>query len=298
MSKKIIDVSSYQGNIDWEQVKASGVQGAILKVIRKDLTPDRQFERNWAGCEKINFPIKGVYNYSYALSVAKAITDAQKVIEILSGRKVKVWLDVEDASQKGLGITLLKIIMAYQKEIEAAGMEFGVYTGLSFYNTNLKAYANQLLCDFWIARYPFNKTMDIAENPPSNKKPMLKQTLEGWQYSSKGRVPGICGNVDMNLWYGDALKENVINYQRNPYPIPEKLLSLKSPQLYGNDVKWIQYHLVRLGFLPAQNNKGKNNIDGFFGRNTDKALRTAQAHFGIQADGIVGPVTIYVLQYN
>ena len=50
MSKKVIDVSSYQGLIDWVKVKAAGIQGAILKIIRKDLNPDKQFENNWAGC--------------------------------------------------------------------------------------------------------------------------------------------------------------------------------------------------------------------------------------------------------
>ena len=64
MSKKVIDVSSYQGEIDWGKVKASGIQGAILKVIRKDLNPDKQFENNWKGCEKAGVPIVGVYNYS------------------------------------------------------------------------------------------------------------------------------------------------------------------------------------------------------------------------------------------
>ena len=58
MSKKVIDVSSYQGVINWLKVKASGlVKGAILKVMRKDLNPDKQFENNWKGCEKPGIPI-------------------------------------------------------------------------------------------------------------------------------------------------------------------------------------------------------------------------------------------------
>ena len=124
MSKKVIDVSSYQGEIDWGKVKASGIQGAILKVIRKDLNPDKQFENNWKGCEKAGVPIVGVYNYSYAATASKARTDAEKVLSILAGRKTKVWLDVEDASQKGLGITLIHIIQAYQEVIEGEGLEF------------------------------------------------------------------------------------------------------------------------------------------------------------------------------
>ena len=71
MSKKVIDVSSYQGAVDWKKVKAAGIQGAILKIIRKDLNPDKQFEANWAGCEAAGMPVVGVYNYSYATSIER-----------------------------------------------------------------------------------------------------------------------------------------------------------------------------------------------------------------------------------
>lgn len=201
MSKKVIDVSSYQGAIGWKKVKAAGVDGAIIKVIRKDLNPDKQFEANWKGCEAAGVPIVGVYNYSYAASVSKARTDARKVIAVLNGRKAKVWMDVEDACLKGLGITLLEIIRAYQEEIEKAGLECGVYTGLSFYNSYIKPWYHMLKCNFWIARYPSGAKVSVAYEPSAAKQPGIKHTLEGWQYSSKGSVPGISGNVDMNLWY-------------------------------------------------------------------------------------------------
>ena len=149
---KGIDVSSYQGSIDWSKVKWAGVQFAILKIIRKDLNPDKTFEQNWKGCTEAGMPIQGVYNYSYATTVEKAKTDAQRVIEVLAGRKTFVWLDVEDRCQQGLGQTLIDIINTYQSEIKAAGLEFGVYTGLSFYNTYILPYANQIHCPFWIAR--------------------------------------------------------------------------------------------------------------------------------------------------
>lgn len=138
MSKIVIDVSAYNGVVDWKKVKAAGVDAAILKVIRKDLLPDKRFEANWEGCEKAGMALAGVYNYSYATSVAKAIQDAQKVLNILNGRKVKIWLDVEDACLKGKGKTLIAIINAYGEVITAAGYEFGVYTGLSFYNSYIK----------------------------------------------------------------------------------------------------------------------------------------------------------------
>lgn len=288
MSKKVIDVSSYQGVINWIKVKASGVQGAILKIIRKDLNPDKQFENNWNGCQAANVPIVGVYNYSYATTVAKAKADAKRVLSILADRKVKVWLDVEDVCQKGLGITLIHIIQAYQEVIEGAGLEFGVYTGLSFYNSYIKPWAGYLTCRFWIARY---------RNPVVANQPIIKHILEGWQYSSEERVSGIAGNVDMNLWYGDIMSTPEVQ-QKNPYKLPERLLKIKPIRMRGDDVGWVQHHLVRLGFLSAKNKKGKSNIDKIFGPDTKAAVMAAQSHYGIVVDGIVGAMTVYVLRYN
>lgn len=290
MSKKVIDVSSYQGLVDWVKVKAAGIQGAILKIIRKDLNPDNQFESNWAGCEEAGMPIVGVYNYSYATTVEKARRDAQKVVDTLAGRRAKVWMDVEDACLKGLGQKLIDIILAYQAVIRAAGLDFGVYTGLSFYNSYIKPYANQIDCNFWIARYPSTSRKDVDDMPPVDKQPLVSHILEGWQWASTGRVDGISGNVDFNEWYG-AIPEPQVS--GNPYPIPERLLKLTHPNMRGDDVKWAQNHLVRLGFLPDD-----SEIDGIYGPKTEKAVRAAQKHYGIAVDGIVGANTIYVIRWN
>ena len=290
MSKKVIDVSSYQGLVDWVKVKAAGIQGAILKIIRKDLNPDKQFENNWSGCEKAGMPIVGVYNYSYATSVDKARSDAQKVIDTLAGRTAKVWLDVEDACLKGLGQKLIDIILAYQAVIRAAGLEFGVYTYMSFYDSYIRPYAGQIDCNFWIARYPSTLRQDVDNTPPLEKQPLVFHVLEGWQWTSTGRVDGIVGNVDFNEWYGEILEPQASG---NPYPIPERLLELISPNMRGDDVKWAQSHLVRLGFLPDE-----TEIDGIYGPKTEKAVRAAQKHYGIAVDGIVGANTIYVIRWN
>lgn len=297
MSKKVIDVSSYQGSIDWAKVKAAGVEGAILKVIRKDLTPDKQFEANWSGCQKAGVPIYGVYNYSYATSTSKAEADAKKVIEILNGRKVKVWLDVEDACQKGLGKKLIEIINAYYAVIKAAGLEFGVYTGLSFYGSYIKPYACDIDAPFWIARYPSTKTVSVSTIPATNKQPEISHTLEGWQWSSTGSVPGISGKVDMNLWYGEI---PTTDSAENPYPVPERVIFVPKigTKMKGEDVKWIQYHLIRLGFLPELDSKGKSNLDGIYGKDSKAAVIKAQAHYGIVQDGIVGADTRRILRWN
>lgn len=140
--------------------------------------------------------------------------------------------------------------------------------------------------------------MTVSNTPSVTKQPAVKHTLEGWQYSSKGQIPGITGNVDMNLWYGEIMSPPEVD-RKNPYTLPEKVLRLKKiPRMRGNDVRWVQYHLVRLGFLTEKDSKGKSNIDGDFGPDTDEAVRKAQAHYGIAVDGNVGAVTVYVLRYN
>ena len=203
---KCVDVSSYQGNINWSLVKSTGVNNAILKIIRKDLNPDTKFEQNWNGCKNASIEVSGVYNYSYAITVAKAKTDAQKVLSILNGRKCTIWLDVEDKCQQGVGSLLKDIINAYRDVIVSAGYDFGVYTGMSFYNSYIKPYATQIKCDkWWIARY-YNgySKFPIASKPNEqyNPKTSIGRDIYGWQYTSSGQVAGINGNVDLNIIYG------------------------------------------------------------------------------------------------
>jgi GH25 family lysozyme M1 (1,4-beta-N-acetylmuramidase) len=200
---KGIDISSYQGEIDFSAAVADGVQFVIMKIIKKSLKPDSRFEENWASATKASCPVRGVYNYSYATSTSKAISDAKTVLEVLSGRKPMVWLDVEDSCQKALKIELINIIRAYGETIRYAGIEFGVYTGLSFYKDYILPYAADLDFPFWIARYPSDSRMLMDDNPDDKYKPAISHRLYGWQYTSKGAVGGIVGNVDLNILYDE-----------------------------------------------------------------------------------------------
>lgn len=222
---KGVDVSSYQGNIDWKKAKQSGVDNAVLKVIRKDLSPDKKFEDNWTGCKNSGIAVIGVYNYSYAATVTKAKSDANKVLSILNGRKTKIWLDVEDDCQKNLGALLKDIINAYQEVIEAAGYSFGVYTGQAFYKRFIKPYESQIKCtDWWIARYynGYNK-MNLSVNPNETYNPKLnigKSNIYAWQYTSSGQVNGISGNVDLNVIYANQ------NNNTSSVPLAETSIEL------------------------------------------------------------------------
>lgn len=198
---KGIDVAKWNGIIDWKKVKDSGVDFSILKVINKKCQKEDAFERNYTGAVKQGLPID-VYNYSYALTADKAASDAKTVLSVIKGKDiVTVWLDIEEKAQMNLGMVLIDIINTYKNVIEAAGYKFGVYTGLSFYNSFIKPFHMLVDCPFWIARYPSGKQMDYADMPREDKKPSIMHPLWGWQYTSKGRVAGIPGDVDLSIKY-------------------------------------------------------------------------------------------------
>lgn len=226
---KGIDVSSYQGSVEWEKVAESGVEFAILKIIRKDLQPDTQFENNWNGCTSAGLPVQGVYNYSYSTTVEKAKTDAQKVIETLAGRKAMVWLDVEDGCLEGLGSKLIDIINAYAEVIKSANLEFGVYTGQYFYNTYIKPYGG-VVYPLWIARYGLNDGTDNEKYKPN------VDGYVGWQYTSKGSVPGISGNVDMDIWYEDIVGTDTEEKEAEAEKTVEKLAQEVLDGIWGNGI--------------------------------------------------------------
>lgn len=285
---KGIDVAKWQGTINWSMVRSAGVEFAILKIIDKTGKMESSFAYNFAEAAAQELPI-GVYNYSYATSIAKAQADAKKVLEALHGRELlyRVWLDVEDDCQKGLERQLIELINEYKAVIEENGYEFGVYTGLSFYNSYIRPYAALLECPFWIARYPSNKVMHIGSEPSTDKKPDILHTLWGWQYSSKGRIPGIAGDVDLNKMYTKPETEAEQADTKNPYARPDYTLYRYRPQMNKEYICWLQYELNEMGYGLV--------IDGIFGKATDAALRDAQKQFGITVDGMCGPVTRLLL---
>lgn len=204
---KGIDVSGYNIVSDYQAVKNAGVQFAILKIIRKDLNMDKLFETHLNGFTKVGIPVIGVYNYSYATTVEKSKSDAEIVVKYLKQYKLPtstvVYMDVEDKCQQGLGCLLIDMINTYQTVIENAGYKFGLYTGLSFWNSNIKPYETKLKCNNeWIARYKKGYTvMPFAENPSESSKPNIGREIEGYQYTSSGKVNGINGNVDLDILY-------------------------------------------------------------------------------------------------
>lgn len=204
-----IDVSSYQKNLNYETLKSNGVQFAILKIINKNNQIDSEFENHYVGFTKAGVSIAGVYNYVYATTIEAAKIAAQAVVRALNGRKLPVWMDVEDKTLIPLGHKLIDIINAYQSVIVKAGLDFGIYTGLSFYTSYLKPYINEINTkSFWIARY-YNgyKDMSIGATLNDSKKPSIVGNLVGWQFTSSCQINGSNGQrLDANILYSPISK--------------------------------------------------------------------------------------------
>lgn len=199
MEIKGIDVSSYQGKPDWTKVKNSGIKFAILRIHQKSGI-DTSFEHNYKGC-KSNGILIGGYKYSYALTPAQAIDEAEDVLSVLCGRGLDfpVFYDLEWAQQRSFGKQAIEnIAVAFLTRIKKAGYKVGIYCNLDWYNSVLSDALKQYDC--WIARYPASDNGSVQERLRPN-------VGVGWQYSSKGKVSGISGNVDMDVFYTDYRTE-------------------------------------------------------------------------------------------
>ena len=189
MNLKGIDLSSYQGKPDWNRIK---VDFAIFRITER-YGVDSSFEYNYQHCP---YP-KGGYKFSYAMSLTQIKQEAINVVNTLAGRPLQlpVFLDLEWNEQKALTkSTLFGMIEAFRKIIEGAGYKFGIYCNMDWYQNYIPEEAKKY--DFWIASYPYNDDGSVQER--------LKPSAGiGWQYSSKGKVDGINGNVDMDIFYKD-----------------------------------------------------------------------------------------------
>lgn len=191
---KGVDVSEWQGQIDWDAVKKDKIDFAILRCgygMDSEEQDDIWFQRNALECERVGMPY-GVYLYSYADTVEKAASEAAHVLRLVEGRKLEypIYYDLEDANTTGKCSKdlILQMSKKFVSILEDAGYWVGIYANL-YWN---EAYLTDSWYDTkarWVAQYnsecQYNKDYGI------------------WQYSSSGIVNGISGCVDMNISYFD-----------------------------------------------------------------------------------------------
>jgi GH25 family lysozyme M1 (1,4-beta-N-acetylmuramidase) len=198
---KGIDVSSNQGKPDWSKVAKSGIKFAILRIHQKTGV-DGSFEYNYKGC-KSNGILVGGYKYSYALTPSQAIDEAEDVIAALNGRGLDfpVFYDLEWSNQRKLGKQAIEnIAVAFLTRMKKAGYKVGVYCNYDWYKNCLSNALKQYEC--WIANYP-KKELDNGTLQERLRVPVGV----GWQYSEHGKVSGISGNVDMDVFYKNYKEE-------------------------------------------------------------------------------------------
>ena len=188
---KGIDVSVWQGVIDWKRVKKAGVQFAIIRSSYSDDKVDRMFEYNITEAQKAGVLV-GVYHYCYATTPEEARAEARHFIETIKPYRIDypVMFDFEDDSQRKLGKdTLTQIAVAFMEEIDTAGYYGMIYSYKNWLTDNLDMSK--------LSRYE----VAVAEwNVPT---PTYKGRYGMWQYSCKGIVSGIDGDVDLDICYMD-----------------------------------------------------------------------------------------------
>ena len=193
MKEKLIDVSTWNGNIDWNKVYKSGVRYAMIRSsfgVENPNQVDNKFVRNITNAQKAGVKC-GIYHYSYAKSATEAKKEAEFCLKTIKGYKIDlpVAFDIEDSSQTHLGKdTLTSIVITFCDKIKSAGYRPMLYCNPNWLCNYL--HKDKLInkYDIWLANWGVSApSYDCAI----------------WQYSENGGVPGISGSVDMNWIYKD-----------------------------------------------------------------------------------------------
>ncbi len=198
-AKRGIDVSKWNREIDWDKVKAAGVEFAIIRVGYRGYTSgslimDPYFEANMRGATNAGIPI-GVYFFSQAITPLEAVEEASMVIELCDNYYLNypIFLDSESTGANGRADNLsaekrTELSIAFMETIQNAGYEAGIYGARNWFGNNLLM---DQLGDYiiWLAEY--------------REVPIYQGYYHMWQYSSKGSIDGIDGNVDLNISYLD-----------------------------------------------------------------------------------------------
>lgn len=194
-----IDVSHYQGAIDWKKVHDSGKRFAILKCMYEAQSHriDETFEDNYrkSGIYGIS---RGVYIFIGRCSINNPLADARALVGHLKDRPLEygIWLDYESEFLRKLGKDkIIKLTYVYADAFRESGYHVGIYCNKDWYDHVIPEQLKKDF-DFWIARY--KKNDDGSYNKSSTLRPSYERVV-AWQYSSKGKVPGINTLVDLDV---------------------------------------------------------------------------------------------------
>ena len=278
-----IDVSRWQGDFNFTQAKAEGVQFAILKAGGGDdgLYKDSQFENNYKKCKSLGLPI-GAYFFGAATSVERAKEEADYFLSLLKGKKFEmpVYYDVE-GNMLNLNTNLLTdICLTFMDRVESAGWFTGIYGNPYSFNTKIDDERIMHFCH-WVAYW--------ATSLPKLNSGM---SVGIWQFggeTNKIRTNKVAGvTCDQNYCYVDypsAIKDLGLNgYGDEPKPDPTPKYDIAKPVLsYGdmnNHIVLLQENLRALGYDVV--------ADGLFDERTRDAVKKWQSSVGLPVTGEYG----------
>ncbi len=191
-----IDVSKWNGNIDWNAVKNSGVSYAIIRCGYRGsstgaLIEDPKFRSNIKGAKAAGLKV-GVYFFSQAVNEVEAVEEASMALSLASGYGLNypIFLDVESSGGRGDGIskeTRTAVCKAFCSTVQNSGVSAGIYANKTWFTEKINT-GSLTGYKIWLAQYASTPTYTATR-------------YDMWQYSSKGKVSGINGNVDMNISY-------------------------------------------------------------------------------------------------
>lgn len=192
-----IDVSKWNGEIDWEVVKAEGVDFAIIRCGYRGsssgwLLEDPYFYKNLTGAKKAGIKV-GLYFFTQATNLVEAVEEASMVVSLLGDTEIEypVFIDTEGAGGNGRADNLdpgtrTAVVNAFCQTIQNAGLDAGVYSGRNWFYNNLIV-DEMDAPNVWLAEY--------------RQTPLYEGRYDMWQYTSNGSVAGIEGRVDLNVSY-------------------------------------------------------------------------------------------------
>ncbi len=191
-----IDVSKWNGNIDWNAVKNSGVSYVIIRCGYRGsstgaLVEDPKFRANIQGAQSAGIKV-GVYFFTQAVNEVEAVEEASMALSLIKGYNISypVFLDVEASNGRADSIsadTRTAVCKAFCQTIQNSGYKAGIYANKTWFTSYMNT-PSLTGYKIWLAQYAAAPTY-------------TRTKYDMWQYSSKGRVSGISGDVDMNISY-------------------------------------------------------------------------------------------------
>lgn len=224
----IIDISEWQGIVDFDKVKADGVEGIIIRIGWIDRPGrhglDSKFERNYSECRKRNIPIGG-YVYNYCRDEESIRSGADWVLTQIKNKTfdLPIYLDMEDSSIASLGKDkLTHYCIVFNTIIESSGNWAGVYANLNWFNNYLDKVTIKSKYTTWAAHW------DVDPMSECGNYDML-------QFTDRGQINGISGNVDLDILYRDIIGERQGSSGSKPQKSIDELAQEVIRGYWGND---------------------------------------------------------------